>query len=646
MMTAYDHDMVAQIIKENQMLKSQLAQAKKNHKDIEERAVLPDYSTSKSTISRPDESLSNHSTYSIGKSRHQEHEPCFDIKLNSDILSYKIEVSSGIVLHLPESVQFGTKHKLCVIFSARNTNTSTIAWGFAKSYTQLRFFDERIRKVLAPLIKAGSIKLKTLPPKEMFIHPTPWKVDVRNDMINTYFSVMLSTLTVKSFRGSVEMHRQIGKILTEFMLQDVLDYSRLSNLGSEGSAESTPLMMRSRAQGCLITRSEINSEWQCIFGFINGEYLNIIEDVNGNALCKAILLKDAQVRSIVVFFDATEDDARYLFEISEKTGKKHFFTAESEKDRQRWIECINMRIQLIDKNEVISLPQSKKVKEYLPLFVIRGSFRARIKGQNKVSDSLPAAPEPCHHFKDPSLSSIKSSGSSGLSRYSLYEEMNNEKGSLASQGGIFDGDEFYMQISKPDTNSVNKLDGLMFGIHPVNCKYQLAILKTMNVPSLVARCVQCIIQPENLIEKGIFRISGSLKLIHDLQDQFDSLGDLNLVNAQVDVHTAADLLKRYLRSLPSNYFGKWSEARAKYALELDEYAQREYLASQIHQLQKMNRNILFTVLFLLQKIVEHQDQNNMNAQNLGLALSPALGMPAPMVRLLIFHKTCTEFDFQ
>lgn len=223
--------------------------------------------------------------------------------------------------------------------------------------------------------------------------------------------------------------------------------------------------------------------------------------------------------------------------------------------------------------------------------------------------------------------------------------MNNEKGSLKSQGGVFDGDEFYMQISKPDFSIPQNHYGSMFGINPAKCKYMLAILKNMDVPSVVARCVQCIVQPEYLIEKGIFRISGSLKLIHSLQDKFDKLGDYNLVKAQVDVHTAADLLKRYLRSLPGSYFGNWPETRAKYVLELDELTRQEYLKSQIKNLEKMNQNILFTVLILLREVVQHQDRNNMSAGNLGLALSPALGMPAPIVQLLISHEICPDLVF-
>lgn len=406
MMTVYDDDMVAKIIKENQLLKNQLAQAnlyKSYEKEGESQNI---YHSCKTASSKPDNIPLNSGILSITNSKQQEHKQNSDNKIrDSDIFSYSIEVSCGLAAHLPESIQFGTKHKPCVIFSVRDRCTKKVSWKFVKSYTQLLLFDESIKKVLAPLFKSGSVRLNSLPPKGMFLYPIPWKVDVRNDMINAYFTVLLNALSMISSRGLTDIREQIKTLITEFWSHDILDSSRLEDIGTDSMGEN-PSLTRSKMSGCLITRSEIDLEWHCVFCFINGTHINIIKEVTGKALCKAVSLKNAHVRSIVVFFDATEDDARYLFEVCEQNGTKHYFTAESEKKRQKWVQCIGTRIDSVSRNEIVSSPPFNNVREYLPLYVTRGSFRSKYQGQLKFSESIPVVPEISHHFRDPSLSSI------------------------------------------------------------------------------------------------------------------------------------------------------------------------------------------------------------------------------------------------
>lgn len=67
------------------------------------------------------------------------------------------------------------------------------------------------------------------------------------------------------------------------------------------------------------------------------------------------------------------------------------------------------------------------------------------------------------------------------------------------------------------------------------------------IPLIVTKCVQEI-ELRGLTVEGIYRKSGSLQQVKDLQDMMETSQDVNL--SECDIAVVASLLKLYLRSLP------------------------------------------------------------------------------------------------
>ncbi|CAJ0941341.1 unnamed protein product, partial [Mesorhabditis belari] len=129
---------------------------------------------------------------------------------------------------------------------------------------------------------------------------------------------------------------------------------------------------------------------------------------------------------------------------------------------------------------------------------------------------------------------------------------------------------------------------------------------------------------------GIFRKNGVRSRIQELRDIADVLtdkdvfvGDNRLRTSQV--HDAADLLKQFLRELPEPLMTvKLSETFAQIFLYLPEHERLLAMQYAIVLLPDENREALQSLLFFLNDIARHSDQNNMNAQNLSVCFTPSL----------------------
>lgn len=193
-------------------------------------------------------------------------------------------------------------------------------------------------------------------------------------------------------------------------------------------------------------------------------------------------------------------------------------------------------------------------------------------------------------------------------------------------------------MALPKSQSCNLVKGKVFGVMPSKCKHLLTLPSGEPAPSVVVRCLQRLKHTDATSELGIFRISGTQTQLDKLQNKFDTLGDYDMVKAKADVHTTADLLKRYLRSLPDSLFSEWKESKSKALLSKDDVSQQQILETELKEMEPMNRTVVSVILALLAKVSRNEAANSMGLWNLGVALSPAFHIPSPVLALYIKHE--------
>ena len=131
---------------------------------------------------------------------------------------------------------------------------------------------------------------------------------------------------------------------------------------------------------------------------------------------------------------------------------------------------------------------------------------------------------------------------------------------------------------------------------------------------------------ECLQEKGIFRISGSLKEIYDLAKKFELQKKVDLTGK--NTHTVAGVLKRYLRELPESIMttALYDKFIASATIE-DKEERCAKLGAVVAMLPKTNLLIVTKLFEFFQKVAAHAEHNSMNASNLALIFSASLLAP-------------------
>ena len=166
------------------------------------------------------------------------------------------------------------------------------------------------------------------------------------------------------------------------------------------------------------------------------------------------------------------------------------------------------------------------------------------------------------------------------------------------------------------------------------------------VPAVVRRCVDYLEHTRGIEEEGIYRISGSSSAVRALYECFSAMRDVDLEadGARVrsltsDPHNLSSLLKMYLRSLPDNLCTIRLHDMT-HAAELPERDERvAALAYLVTLLPAENYSLLRFLCAHFGRVNAAADKNKMNAHNLGIVLSPTLGMSTSLLLSLI-----TEYD--
>ncbi|KAI0523788.1 hypothetical protein F5B22DRAFT_417297 [Xylaria bambusicola] len=158
------------------------------------------------------------------------------------------------------------------------------------------------------------------------------------------------------------------------------------------------------------------------------------------------------------------------------------------------------------------------------------------------------------------------------------------------------------------------------------------------LPAVVYRCIQYLDLRDAILEEGIFRLSGSNVVIKQLRERFNQEGDVNLLTDETyyDIHAVASLLKLYLRELPTTILTRDLHMQFVAVTEMTNHQEKlKALSELVQRLPLANGTLLKYLIAFLIRIINHADMNKMTVRNVGIVFSPTLNIPAPVFALLL-----------
>eukprot|EP00117_Sycon_ciliatum_P028560 scpid13536/ scgid5772/ Protein FAM13A len=144
------------------------------------------------------------------------------------------------------------------------------------------------------------------------------------------------------------------------------------------------------------------------------------------------------------------------------------------------------------------------------------------------------------------------------------------------------------------------------------------------VPVVMDKLIDFITK-HGLDEQGLFRVSGSAKVVEKIKTMFDRGGDIDLEQFMGDLSAVAGALKQFLRELPEPLIPSYQHSmfiRGSKKCDGCDDKLVEELKSLVAILPLTNRNILKYLCSFLDTVAEHEHNNKMNAKGLGIVFGP------------------------
>nr|DBA28765.1 TPA: hypothetical protein GDO54_009068 [Pyxicephalus adspersus] len=160
----------------------------------------------------------------------------------------------------------------------------------------------------------------------------------------------------------------------------------------------------------------------------------------------------------------------------------------------------------------------------------------------------------------------------------------------------------------------------MFGV-PLTDLHQEGLVMN-GVPAVVWNVVEYL-RREGMTQEGLFRVNGNVKVVEQLRVKYES-GESVTLSEDGDVHSAASLLKLFLREMPD---GIISTALLPKFIQIYQESgsdtQRENrLKELIHELPDTHYGLLKYLCHFLTQVVEQHAENKMNIYNLATVFGP------------------------
>lgn len=516
-------------------------------------------------------------------------------------------------------------------FSINDKESGKEMWRIRKSYNQIVQFDYEIRPVVE------FFGLPNLPEKALFNSSTPSKVDYRLRLLQDYFNTIFNMPHIP-----------------QIVLSRICKYISLDFVNPLDDFKSG-----ARKEGFLIRRYKgLGTTWKVRWCQIDGPALEIYE-LPGGALIEQIKLVGSQIGRQSSDVIAEERGYRHAFLIIEtsKNSKisnsqpKHFFCAESDLERDSWIESM---VEFTD-NDPLHNPEPQNARNEMNNDDSPGKL-ASIIYKSVLDDSVP--------FED-----LKESSTPEQSR--AREEKKMKKRSMFN----FRSRTLSGELPKPENvqpvqvwaqqeSMQTYLDQMDLHEQPavrvfgqeLEDVYKLSHheFKGLSIPSICYRCFDFLDRKGAIHEEGIFRLSGSASAIRQLKQNFNVSLDIDLFETQLapDVHTVAGLLKSYLRELPSPIFGAQVYTELQHLVTKNSGVLpnsqialmfKDYMRSSA-SVNPINYDFCVVLFGFLRSVVAESSINRMSLKNVCIVFVPTLNVSVEILSLCLVDYDCIFGD--
>lgn len=229
------------------------------------------------------------------------------------------------------------------VFNALDKTSKKELWKVIKDYTSLVILDNVLRPIL------GQNNFPKLPDRTLFQSHAPSRVDTRKAALEDYFFSILRMPKIPTLAAQA---------LCEFLSTDTVDPMDIPD---------TP----SRREGYLTKRGKKIRGWKVRYFVIEGDYMKYY-DKPGGELQSSIYLRGAQIGRQTKTEtepnsseDSLEKEFRHAFLLLEPKKKdqiRHVLCAESDEDRELWINAL---LEII--SQPVALPPPADIPPSSPL---------------------------------------------------------------------------------------------------------------------------------------------------------------------------------------------------------------------------------------------------------------------------------------
>lgn len=566
-------------------------------------------------------------------------------------------------------------------------------WRVEKDSASLAKLDGRLKQ--CPAFTART------PDRSLFSGHAPAKIDARRVALEQYMEELLETPL--DTMTAIELCRYLS---TNTLPPNADEGGATGAVIPEGVVHKIGPDGRQHRSGYLTKKGKNFGGWKARFFVLDGPHLRYYE-APGGAHLGTIKLQNAQIGkqshtsenhspSRGANGEDLDNQYRHAFLVLEPKKKdssshvKHVLCAESDKERDFWVEALLQWIDYRDPEDEAAAPKghahdrhaSGQVEQPSSAKPRKGS-QAKPHHQPSDSDTLigvrydtthagdapqsgPAVVRPktsggfpdqssLHHIGADTMSSqlktisgpkdpqpISDSAAWG-NKAPLTVPTNDEK--KARKRSFFgfgpktrsgsDGQESsFGDSGTPPQNSYQGPVRQVFGAQLAEAvRYNPPTDANVPLPSVVYRCIQYLDHKNAVLEEGIFRLSGSNVVIKQLRERFNTEGDINLVTDEhyYDIHAVASLLKLYLRELPTTILTRDLHNEFMATTEMTDRDEKIAAYAELAtRLPLANATLLKYLIAFLIKIINNSDINKMTVRNVGIVFSPTLNIPAPV----------------
>ncbi|KAL2828644.1 hypothetical protein BDW59DRAFT_142794 [Aspergillus cavernicola] len=578
----------------------------------------------------------------------------------------------------------------------------------------------RVEKVIAALpqldyqIRQFSGFQARPPDRSIFSGHSPAKVDARRAALNSYFETLLDT----------PMDEKAALAVCQFLTSDAIEPRDDETSLVKGNHQAGSELLRGpdgkpRKEGYLTKRGKNFGGWKARYFVLHGPELKYYE-APGGAHLGTIKIPNAQIgkqsqntSSQSGSSSQADEDAdnqyRHAFLVLEPKKKdssalvRHVLCAESDEERDTWVEALLEYVEGPSENEAPMSPQAQA--QAFSNNAANATSRSKMfpNGSRKGSkgtdspdleiydavqgfsyeDAVPAEPPvlglpdrqtprspmfPAGSFQDPENSQldhgqisskmisaptngtvIQDAGAWGNKPTTSTKEKKRSIWGFRTRSSI-DLASQLQAVSEPPAIQIHSASGdkrefvkPVFGMPLAEAVRDCAPFDVdVELPAVVYRCLEYLRAKGAESEEGIFRLSGSNVVVKALRERFNTEGDVDFFSGDhyYDVHAVASLFKQYLRELPSTVLTRELHIEFLRVLDCNE-KQKKIVAfnSLVYRLPKPNLALLRALVQFLIVVVNNSDVNKMTVRNVGIVFAPTLNIPAPVFSLFL-----TEFE--